>query len=194
MKPLNLIIASFSFMPAAWSEVVEVYSCESRSGRIEWEDSSDDETTTFFTFHRIIKRIGSIDFGKSSLKDFVKRGVANRESTAQDPFFGPGINYLLKDQQGDFFIAFFEFARGHKAFDGRRMAINHATHFGEDAKVFLGSPYEGGSPYDKEVLKQLKALAVKQAEQAGAGQPATRPESKSEGGDKPQPKSEGRSR
>jgi hypothetical protein len=33
-----------------------------------------------------------------------------------------------------------------------------------------------------------------QAEQPGAGQPATRPESKSEGGDKPQTKSEGRSR
>jgi len=31
-------------------------------------------------------------------------------------------------------------------------------------------------------------------EQAGTGQPATRPESKSEGGDKPQPESEGRSR
>ena len=33
-----------------------------------------------------------------------------------------------------------------------------------------------------------------EAQQAGAGQPATRPESKSEGGDKPQPESEGRSR
>ena len=32
------------------------------------------------------------------------------------------------------------------------------------------------------------------AEQAGTGQPATRPESKSEGSDKPQPESEGRSR
>jgi hypothetical protein len=32
------------------------------------------------------------------------------------------------------------------------------------------------------------------AQQDGAGQPATRPESKSEGGDKPQPKPEGRSR
>jgi hypothetical protein len=32
------------------------------------------------------------------------------------------------------------------------------------------------------------------AEQAGAGQPATRPESKPEGGEKPQPEAEGRSR
>jgi hypothetical protein len=33
-----------------------------------------------------------------------------------------------------------------------------------------------------------------EGEQAGTGQPATRPESKSEGGDKPQPEAEGRSR
>jgi len=32
------------------------------------------------------------------------------------------------------------------------------------------------------------------AQQDGAGQPATRPESDSEGGDKPEPESEGRSR
>ena len=37
-------------------------------------------------------------------------------------------------------------------------------------------------------------LNPKKAEQAGAGQPATRPESKSEGGDKPQPEAEERSR
>lgn len=34
----------------------------------------------------------------------------------------------------------------------------------------------------------------KEAEQAGTGQPATRPELKSEGSDKPQPEAEGRSR
>lgn len=39
-----------------------------------------------------------------------------------------------------------------------------------------------------------KRLAKKQTEQVDAGQPATRPESKSEGGDKPQPDAEGRSR
>jgi hypothetical protein len=38
------------------------------------------------------------------------------------------------------------------------------------------------------------AVVIPKVEQAGAGQPATRPESKSEGGDKPQPEAEGRSR
>jgi|TARA_B110000908_G_C10043516_1_gene352942 hypothetical protein len=44
------------------------------------------------------------------------------------------------------------------------------------------------------VLNGIKAYEERRGEQAGAGQPASRPESKSEGGDKPQPESEGRSR
>jgi hypothetical protein len=40
----------------------------------------------------------------------------------------------------------------------------------------------------------VDSTANKVAEQAGTGQPATRPESKSEGSDKPQPDAEGRSR
>jgi len=48
--------------------------------------------------------------------------------------------------------------------------------------------------FQKDLLIRNPAAVKKQGEQAGAGQPATRPESKSEGGDKPQRKSEGRSR
>ncbi len=40
----------------------------------------------------------------------------------------------------------------------------------------------------------LRVRILKETEQGGTGQPATRPESKSEGSDKPQPESEGRSR
>jgi hypothetical protein len=52
---------------------------------------------------------------------------------------------------------------------------------------------------DKDVVAFLEELHAKSAqnkksEQASSGQPATRPESKSEGGDKPQPDAEGRSR
>ena len=42
--------------------------------------------------------------------------------------------------------------------------------------------------------KAAKVTITKIVEQAGTGQPATRPESKSEGSDKPQPEAEGRSR
>lgn len=49
---------------------------------------------------------------------------------------------------------------------------------------------------DARIKRFLNSFAANknQAEQAGAGQPATRPESDSEGGHKPQPESEGRSR
>ncbi len=47
---------------------------------------------------------------------------------------------------------------------------------------------DGGRMVERRVKNE------KEAEQAGTGQPATRPESKSEGGDKHQPQAEGRSR
>jgi len=53
-------------------------------------------------------------------------------------------------------------------------------------------------PYEAELLKFRTdvsdfAFTKDKSEQDGTGQPATRPESKSEGSDKPQPESEGRS-
>ena len=45
----------------------------------------------------------------------------------------------------------------------------------------------------RQILERMKSLKPK-SEQAGTGQPATRPESKSEGGDKPLPETEERSR
>jgi hypothetical protein len=49
-------------------------------------------------------------------------------------------------------------------------------------------------PYVHNIAGEIKVIQKPEAEQAGTGQPATRPESDSEGGDKPQPVSEGRSR
>jgi hypothetical protein len=46
----------------------------------------------------------------------------------------------------------------------------------------------------KQFAAHDKSKPFKRKEQAGTGQPAIRPESKSEGGDKPKPKAEGRSR
>jgi len=44
------------------------------------------------------------------------------------------------------------------------------------------------------LIAQERSAGIGKAEQGGTGQPATRPESKSEGSDKPQPEAEGRSR
>jgi hypothetical protein len=54
-------------------------------------------------------------------------------------------------------------------------------------EVVRAEPFEG-------VEYPATITLKKEVEQAGTGQPATRPESKSEGSDKPQPEAEGRSR
>jgi hypothetical protein len=60
----------------------------------------------------------------------------------------------------------------------------------------LGIDTEKNQSYLEDGLKLAARLneITKEAEQAGTGQTATRPESKSEGSEKPQPESEGRSR
>lgn len=59
-------------------------------------------------------------------------------------------------------------------------------------------PVTGDSDSDSAIRElnrpNVAAKLTNQAEQGGTGQPATRPESKPEGGDKPQPEAEGRSR
>lgn len=58
----------------------------------------------------------------------------------------------------------------------------------------LEGRFEGYRHYNQEAHILIATRRSTKGEQAGAGQPATRPESDSEGSDKPQPASEGRSR
>jgi hypothetical protein len=87
--------------------------------------------------------------------------------------------------------------------DGEKKGIYHPLVF--QLKTIEGSCFEFDlesgkilARKEKEVDRQIQGdndpFGTEPAEQDGAGQPATRPESKSEGGDKPQTKSEGRSR
>jgi hypothetical protein len=70
----------------------------------------------------------------------------------------------------------------------------------EEFHIWLRSLHPEAAPLFAETFwinwrkREDERAKQKQAEQAGTGQPATRPESKSEGRDKPQPESEGRSR
>jgi hypothetical protein len=109
-----------------------------------------------------------------------------------------------------------EFRLGEFTYDGKveyeRAYAGFFTEFrhGQQTHIFIFRPATGP---DREVLPENLADAfighdpqprfrerdydsrlIKQAEQGGTGQPATRPESTSEGGDKPQPEAEGRSR
>jgi hypothetical protein len=59
--------------------------------------------------------------------------------------------------------------------------------------MFAASDISDSAPDWKEESRFLDEM-IEEAEQAGTGQPATRSQSESEGGDKPQPEAEGRSR
>jgi hypothetical protein len=62
--------------------------------------------------------------------------------------------------------------------------------------IIRRAPLGDSKPKDQRRGHRLTTLSFPEpkAQQAGAGQPATRPESDSEGSDKPQPEAEGRSR
>ena len=67
---------------------------------------------------------------------------------------------------------------------------HHSAHWGEQSvRIYL----EWLRERDLEERAKDEAARDRMAEQAGTGQPATRPKSKSEGGQKPQPEAEGRS-
>lgn len=63
-----------------------------------------------------------------------------------------------------------------------------------DANLFrqLKATHEGIPEVLSDLNKELNALVKQPAEKGGTGEPSTRPKSKSEGGDKSQPESEGR--
>ena len=81
-----------------------------------------------------------------------------------------------------------------------QLRISYAIHLLDDA-LGIQNVLKSGTkalPNEKEILRQRLILGGRLAELAKAEhvstrQPATRPEPKSEGGDKPQPQSEGRS-
>lgn len=138
------------------------------------------------------EKLGEVSFDDLRLSEIVDKAL--KEDKSDHPFFGPGYEYILRDAGGRFFTVFFEFKKDHKVLTGFRAAIAPLNDLGSKGTVFVGYPYAGVT-FDKTLLATLKSITEKKlAEQGGTGQPATRPESKSEGDDKPQPEAEGRSR
>jgi len=72
--------------------------------------------------------------------------------------------------------------------------IHTATHHSVPPTAAEGSPPTGAAVIALREAVDTLADHLTNTEQGGAGQPATRPESKSDSSDKPQPESEGRSR
>jgi hypothetical protein len=129
--------------------------------------------------------------GKPVIYDFVKPLILQLQEPKDNDFISAGgakatLNWRLQIfiiVSGDVVAA--NFTEGHIEVIGifvRNTAKKQwelSTEVGGRFKVHV---------YDEQTGKP------KEGEQAGTGQPATRPESKSEGSDKPQPESEGRSR
>jgi hypothetical protein len=94
----------------------------------------------------------------------------------------PRISLKFEEQPSDYWVGQYTTVAGIIVTEalpdgGRAVAL-------DQAKV-VSERVEGG---------EVIPYRITQAQQDGTGQPAPRPESKSEGGDKPQPEAEGRSR
>jgi hypothetical protein len=65
---------------------------------------------------------------------------------------------------------------------------------GIEGTAFMAIPVQNRDLQNAVIVCHTVSAKEADAQQVGAGQPATRPEAKSEGSDKPQPEAEGRSR
>lgn len=175
---------------------IDILSCERKwvdvpRGVISPLPESDVKVVGLTVYHAG-ERLGKAQLDDERISKLVAGALAVDQS--QDPFFGPGYEYILRDGTGRCYIVFFEFEKGNKSFPGSRAAIAPLNDLGTNGAVFVGYPHDGVTA-DKTLLGALMAVTERRlAEQAAAGQPATRPESKPEDNRKPQPKPERRSR
>ena len=169
MKTFALFVLLLIFTPFSRAEEVAVFACDTKSHDIEWDESGVEKATTFLTFHRVGKLLSKLDTGEVSLSQIAADAAAYDSSN--DPFFGPGVNYIMKDSDGQHFIIFFEYQEGHKTFNGFRMAINKISLIDSKLGVYQGSSYAGTS-FDKNLMAQLKTLTQRnKAEQGGVPNP-----------------------
>jgi hypothetical protein len=117
------------------------------------------------------ERIGGIETGKAALADLVEKALSEDQSEA--PFFGPGYKFILCDSKEQHFIVFLEYEKGHETFNGFRAAIAPLNVLRSKGAVLVGDPYQGVT-FDKELLKQLKAIADRLPEEKEEGKAAER--------------------
>jgi hypothetical protein len=102
------------------------------------------------------QNMGALNTGDADLAAITKKALAVDQSN--EPFFGPGYEFILRDSKGQHFIAYLEYEKGDKTFDGFRAALAPLNDLGSKGAVFVGDPHQGVI-FDKELLKQLKAFA-----------------------------------
>ena len=119
------------------------------------------------TIGSILQRLGGIPAGKSE----VEAHQAGKELTHLK------LKWLHKNRMVTLY-----FGRDDARIWNSKLALGDHINILRNPMVWVGK-------MDRRLIPRRP-----EAEQAGSGQPATRPESKSEGGDNPQPESEERSR
>jgi hypothetical protein len=150
---------------SAFGEKVEVYQCEVKFAEVEWGEAGNRKDTSKFQVWRMTKKVGTIE--TECLFDVAKAAwnYEHSKESSDDPFFGEGDNYILKDSKGRFYVVFFECDKGSKAYDSIRFAINGVSQLDPMIPVFPGTPHEGTS-FDKDLIEDLKKLTKTIAEQA----------------------------
>ena len=157
-------------------------------------DQSNPKYKEFFkkyNFHSNTKEIISTSFASdigveiSIANSVVIIGINPKSSITSSNFYSGDLPYGLK--AGDT-IAIVKSKLGKPSLTSGEVKTGYWMVFeslGMNVCAYNGELYQV-SLYPKKIDKEV--------EQAGTGQPATRPEPKSEGSDKPQPEAEGRSR
>jgi hypothetical protein len=181
-------------------------------GRLEW--SEDEGESIIVSVYSPGKRVGEL-----KLEDLELQGIYDtaRANTDVGPFFSLVDEYIVGDEKDRWFLVQYEYKRPGSDRHFNRFRIGRLSRIVEGADLFFLVDYMQDSS-DKALtakmtefggLKQvtdrrgqdyrmlLRAAGIEEneeGEQDGTEQPATRPESKSEGSDKPEPEAEGRSR
>lgn len=154
LVPLHLFAASVS------GEEVVVFASKDELVRIPpatlYPVPKLDENRVSLLVYSLGKELGKIETGEIDLAGMAKKAAAHDQS--DDPFFGPGFEFILRDGKGKYYILFFEYEKDHKTFRGIRAALAPLNDLGSKAAVFVGDPYQGAI-FDQEVLKQLKTIA-----------------------------------
>ena len=151
------------------AEEVTVFACDDdlvaipRPAVISDFETEDREVTLLI--YKPGQQMGVFQTGDADLAAISKK--ASEQDQSDDPFFGPGYEFILQNTKGQYFIAFLEYEKGHRTFTGFRAALAPLNDLGSKGSVFVGDPYQGVIS-DKELLKQLKAFADRLPDKAKA--------------------------
>jgi hypothetical protein len=176
MHPTSKLLIGCGLL--AWStatnlraEEVTVFACEDdlvdipRPSVI--SDFETEERELTLLIYKPGQNMGALQTGDADLASITKK--ASEHDQSNDPFFGPGYEFILRDTKGKYFIALLEYEKGDTTFDGFRAALAPLNDLGSKGAVFVGDPHRGVT-FDKELLKQLKAFADRLPDKAKAGE------------------------